>query len=177
MIKVIVSGGQTGTDRAALDVAIELNIAHRGWCPKGRIAEDGIIPEKYHLQETETGDYSERTKLNIRDTEGTIIFVPSTPIKVTDGTMLTIKEVYERKKPHLIIDVSQNKNINNLMEKWVAKNNIKILNVAGSRESQHPSIYEEVKEILRQALIHTNKFSFASTSYSTNESIKNPILK
>lgn len=171
MIEVIVSGGQTGADRAALDVAIELNINHHGWCPKGRKAEDGIIPDRYILRETETDDYSERTKLNIRDSDGTVIFVPSTSIKVTDGTLLTIKEVYERKKPHLIIDVSQNKNINDLFEKWVIKNNIKIINIAGPRESQHPGIYQDVKEILKQAVIYTNKIA-ANTNIKTTNFIK-----
>ncbi len=72
MITKIISGGQTGVDRAALDAAIELNIPHGGWCPKGRLAELGqTIPDKYQLQETESSEYSQRTKLNIHDSDGT----------------------------------------------------------------------------------------------------------
>jgi len=69
----IISGGQTGVDRAALDVAIALDIPHGGWCPRERKAEDGVIPEKYHLDETETEEYNERTRLNIRNSDGTLV--------------------------------------------------------------------------------------------------------
>ena len=88
----IISGGQTGGDRAALDAAIEMKIPYGGWCPKGRLAELGTtIPTKYILQETTSATFEERTKLNIRDSDGTLILVPETPIKVTDGTILTIE--------------------------------------------------------------------------------------
>lgn len=104
----IISGGQTGVDRAALDVAIEMKIPYGGWCPKGRLAELGTtIPTKYILQETTSAKFEERTKLNIRDSDGTLILVPETPIKVTDGTILTIEEVKFVHKPFLIIDLSK----------------------------------------------------------------------
>ncbi|TAK78497.1 MAG: molybdenum cofactor carrier [Gammaproteobacteria bacterium] len=138
----IISGGQTGIDRAALDVAIKLNIPHGGWCPKGRKAENGIIPDYYQLQETETDDYSERTKLNIRDSDGTLILVLTTSIKVTDGTILTIQEVKEKNKPYLIVDLSIKKDPESVV-KWLADKNIKVLNVAGPRESQSPGIYHQ----------------------------------
>ena len=91
MIEKIVSGGQTGVDRAALDAAINLKIPHGGWCPRGRCAEDGIIPEKYILicpsaQDSdypETNIYDERTKLNIRDSDGSLILVPQIPLPTT----------------------------------------------------------------------------------------------
>ena len=111
MIEKIIAGGQTGIDRAALDVAIELNIPHGGWCPQGRLAELGqTIPEKYLLQETKTSDYSERTKLNIQDSDGTLILVPELPLTIKDGTLLTIKQVEEKNKPHLIFDLSKDCN-------------------------------------------------------------------
>lgn len=157
MIESIVSGGQTGADRAALDIAIELHIEHHGWCPNGRAAEDGVIDSKYNLKETISSDVSERTKLNIRDSDGTLIFIPSSPIKVTDGTILTIKEVYEREKPHLIIDFLQNNNINDLLKNWIEKNNIKILNVAGPRESQYPGTYQIIHSIFKGAVAYVNK--------------------
>lgn len=152
MIESIISGGQTGVDRAALDSAIALNIKHNGWCPKGRKAEDGEISSHYHLQETESEDYSERTLLNIEHSDGTLIFVPSLPITVNDGTILTIKEVYAKKKPHLIIDLSQQHDITNILKAWILKNNIKILNVAGPRESQCPGVYTKVCHIFTPAL-------------------------
>lgn len=156
MIEKIVSGGQTGVDRAALDSAIFAHIQHSGWCPRGRKAEDGIIPDKYNLQETESDEYSVRTKLNILDSDGTLIFVPSTPIKVTDGTILTIKEVFEKNKPFMIIDLSKYNETKLQIINWINKNNIKILNIAGPRESQAPGIYQAVLNFLPSILQFAN---------------------
>lgn len=104
----IISGGQTGVDRAALDAAIELKLPISGWCPKGRIAElNSTIPSKYPLQEANSSDYSERTMLNIQSSDGTLILVPNMPINVTDGTILTIDYAKNNNKPHLIIDLSK----------------------------------------------------------------------
>ena len=74
MIRKIISGGQTGADRAALDVAIKFNIPHGGWIPKGRKAEDGRLPDRYQLQEMPTPSYPERTEQNVIDSDGTLIF-------------------------------------------------------------------------------------------------------
>ncbi len=139
MIEKIVSGGQTGVDQAALEVAIKLNIPHGGWCPKGRLAENGTIPSKYSLIETESSDYSVRTKLNIRDSNGTLILVLKNPKEITGGTILTIQEAKEKKKPHLIIDLSKSPDVE-LIGQWIRENNIKVLNIAGPRESQSPGI-------------------------------------
>ena len=139
MIRKIISGGQTGVDQAALEVAIKLNIPHGGWCPKGRIAENGTIPRKYLVVETESSDYSVRTKLNIRDSDGTLVLLPSSTKKITNGTMLTIQEAKEKKRPLLIIDLSRNPDIES-MTKWIRTNNIEALNIAGPRESQSPGI-------------------------------------
>jgi len=146
----IVSGGQTGVDRAALDVAIKLEINYGGWCPKGRKAEDGIIPINYQMSETASDDYSERTKLNIRDSDGTLIFVPSMPIKVTDGTILSINEVNDKHKPYFIMDLSNEFDIRTctLFRDWISENNIRTLNVAGPRESQAPGIHNKSFECL-----------------------------
>jgi hypothetical protein len=70
----IVSGGQTGADRAALDWAIFHDLPHGGWCPKGRKAEDGVIPDQYQLTETSSASYPQRTQWNVRDSDGTVIF-------------------------------------------------------------------------------------------------------
>ncbi len=150
-IRKIVSGGQTGVDRAALDAAIENNIPYGGWSPKGRKAEDGIIADKYLLEETFTDDYSERTKLNIRDSDGTLVFVLKTPIEVTDGTNLTIKNAKTTKKPLLIIELSKNISAD-ILSDWIEKNNIKVLNIAGPRESQSPGIYSSSFKFLHEFL-------------------------
>jgi len=137
----IISGGQTGVDRAALDIAIKLKILHGGWCPKGRLAELGeIIPAKYLLQETNSSEFSERTKLNIKDSDGTLIFVPNTSIEVTGGTKLTIDETKAQNKPYLIVDLAKDVKIE-LIIKWIYANNIKTLNIAGPRESRNTGIY------------------------------------
>ncbi len=143
MLKKIVSGGQTGVDRAALDVAIQLNISHGGWCPKGRLAELGeVIPMKYHLVETLSDQPSERTILNIRDSDATLIIVPSLPLEVTDGTILTIQEVKKTGKIHFIFNLAGEQKVQDI-QNWLSDNNIEILNIAGPRESQSLGIYEK----------------------------------
>lgn len=149
MINKIISGGQTGVDRAALDVALQLNIPHGGWCPKGRLSESGIIPEKYLLTETLSSDYSERTLLNIKDSDGTLILVPTIPFNVNDGTHLTIQKVKAKHKPYLIIDLSKENNIDEVIN-WTKENNIKLLNIAGPRESQCSGVYNKAFEYLQK---------------------------
>ncbi|WP_019216466.1 YpsA SLOG family protein, partial [Legionella tunisiensis] len=115
MLEKIVSGGQTGVDRAALDVAIDWNILYGGWCPKGRLDENGTIPKKYqYLKELEENylndkeNFDARTKKNIQDSDGTLILVPSLPLPETikDGTLLTIEIVNSSKKPSFLVDLS-----------------------------------------------------------------------
>ncbi|CAG8547866.1 6187_t:CDS:1 [Ambispora leptoticha] len=150
MIEQIVSGGQTGIDRAALDIAIELKISHGGWCPRGRKAEDGIIPRYYQLRETGSDNYSERTKLNIKDSDGTLILI-SGSVPVTNGTMLTIQEAKFREKPHLVVDLSKEFDVN-LLSRWIKENNVKVLNIAGPRESSSPGIYQLGIQFLKNSL-------------------------
>ena len=142
MIEKLVSGGQTGVDQAALQIAINFKILHGGWCPKGRLAENGVIPDIYFLKETDSNDVSVRTKHNIRDSDGTLILIPNNNTDITDGTIFTIKEVKEQSKPHLIISLSQDKEdaVESIVE-WSQSNDIKILNIAGPRESQAPGIH------------------------------------
>lgn len=164
MLIEIVSGGQTGVDRAALDIAGELGILYGGWCPKGRIDELGIIPEKYSSLKEISGDfknekenYDTRTKFNIRDSDGTLIIVPRIPLskKIKDGTILTIKEVKNKKKPFLVIDLSESIRINSeYIINWINENNINILNIAGPRESTCPGIYQSSMSLLRATLFY-----------------------
>jgi hypothetical protein len=143
MLKKIISGCQTGCDRAALDVAMERGIEHGGWCPKGRISEDGIIPEKYNLLETESHNVEQRTKKNIEESEGTLVFVPQLPLKITDGTRLTIEYAQSILRPLLIIDLSSCDKANKEFCLWLQENNISILNIGGPRESSAEGIYDK----------------------------------
>ena len=158
MIEKIISGGQTGVDRAALDVAIDLNILYGGWCPRGRIDELGAIPERYiDLEEhgesflSEKDNYDARTKLNIRDSDGTLILVPSDPIPahIVDGTLLTIDEVKRKGKPYLLINLSASiEDSVTECQLWMKNNEICVLNIAGPRESNSPGIYDLSHEFL-----------------------------
>lgn len=143
MLDKIISGGQTGVDRAALDAAIHCGIPHGGWCPKGRLAElDTIIPQKYNLTESDSSEVNVRTKLNIRDSDATLILVPTWPLPVKDGTILTLDEVKAKKKPFLMVNLSQPIALEEIIH-WIQEKNIKILNIAGPRESSSPGIYTQ----------------------------------
>lgn len=127
----LVTGGQTGVDRACLDLAIDFDLDYGGWCPKGRIAEDGIIDRKYSLIETESENVAVRTELNARDSDGTIVLTIGEP---TDGTVLTFQMAMKYKKPLLLLHLDQEPKKDSF-NAWVKDNSIKTLNVAGPRES------------------------------------------
>jgi len=143
-IAKIVSGGQTGVDRAGLDVAIALDIPHGGWCPKGRKAENGTVPSVYRLDETPTADYQQRTEWNIRDSDGTLILTRGAP---TGGTALTITLAETYARPCLVIDLSASP-APETVRAWLAANHIKVLNIAGPRESGCPGVYDEAVKFL-----------------------------
>jgi hypothetical protein len=151
-VRKIVSGGQTGVDRAALDVALELHFERGGWCPQGRLAEDGRIPQEYPLQETETADYAERTKLNVRDSDGTLILTVGPPI---GGTAYTLECARELKKPYCLIDLLQTPQPDEV-RRWLEVQRITVLNVAGPRQSQSPEGYILAYRILLRILIAGN---------------------
>jgi len=136
----IISGGQTGVDRAALDFALANQIACGGWCPKGRKAEDGKIPEKYPLFETLTSNYPERTNNNIKNSDGSLIFYSK---KFDPGTGLTLKLCQQFSKPHLVIKLDDQVTPD-LLIYWIKQEDIKTLNIAGPRESCEPGIYQLV---------------------------------
>jgi len=151
MIKKIISGGQTGADRAALDVAIALGIPHGGWIPKGRITEKGPLPEKYRLQEMPTDSYQKRTEQNVIDSDGTLIVARG---KLTGGTDYTRQMALKHKKQLLGIDLDQTDlyNAASLVASWIKLRRIEILNVAGPRASKDRQIYSDVINILERAI-------------------------
>lgn len=150
MIKKIISGGQTGADRAALDVAIKLGIPHGGWIPKGRITEEGPLPEKYQLQEMPTDRYQKRTEQNVIDSDGTLIICRSKP---TGGSDYTRQMTLRHKKPLLHIDLNLPTSYDaaSLILSWANLHRIEILNVAGPRASKDPDIYKDAFRILKMA--------------------------
>ncbi len=147
-VEKIISGGQTGADRESLDWAILHNIPHGGWCPKGRKAEDGRIPNKYLLQETPSADYAERTERNTRDSDATIILTVF-PV-LTGGSLLTARLASEHFKPW--IQLSWGGDSLRLFREFLAFHQPKILNVAGPRLSQAPEIGRWVRLALDHGL-------------------------
>ncbi|OGT33291.1 MAG: hypothetical protein A2W28_00190 [Gammaproteobacteria bacterium RBG_16_51_14] len=140
----IISGGQTGVDRAALDVAIHQGLPHGGWCPSGRRAEDGSIDAIYTLQETASRDYPCRTKWNVRDSDATLILHLGVP---EGGTAYTIRCTEQLHKPCLSINLSLQPDTREVLE-WLDKNEVTILNIAGPRESKQPGIYRNAHDFL-----------------------------
>ena len=143
----IVSGGQTGVDRAALDAALELGIEAGGWCPQGRLAEDGAIAEKYPLKELPKADYLQRTKRNVIDSDGTVMIFFGNP---AGGTQLTLEFCIKESRPYLLID-AQSLSVEQAsvkIQRFIDKNNISILNVAGPRASEKAEAYGYAKLVI-----------------------------
>jgi hypothetical protein len=148
VVRRIVSGGQTGVDRAALDVALELGIACRGWCPKGRLAEDGPIPARYPLRETPSSVYAQRTLWNVRDSDGTLLLTRATP---RGGSAFTLRCARRLRRPLLLVDLSLLPDPAALRA-WAESEGVGTLNVAGPRESTSPGMYGDAAAFLRAAL-------------------------
>lgn len=148
MLKRVVSGGQTGVDRAALDAAARLGIPTGGWCPKGRRAEDGPIPASYPLAETPSADYAQRTEWNVRGSDGTLVLTAG-PLR--GGTAFTLELARERGRPTLVLDLGEEPDPARLAE-FVRAHGLRRLNVAGPRESLSPGIYERALRFLLEAL-------------------------
>jgi hypothetical protein len=146
----IISGGQTGADRGGLEAAMELGIGHGGWCPKGRIAEDGVIPKRYKVHPTESPRYDVRTKRNVREADATVLFTVGRP---EGGDALTLRDAKYAEKPALHLDLSKVTYgaAAKELRKWAAKQKIVVLNVAGSRESVAPGLQHVVHGILMAA--------------------------
>jgi hypothetical protein len=150
MVQRIISGGQTGVDRAALDIALALGIPCGGWCPRGRLAEDGPIPEHYPLTETPTAKYPERTERNVCDADGTLILTSGAPGR---GTALTERLVQRHHKPLYVVDLERRaEDEPRRVRTWLVQQGIAVLNVAGPRESNHAGIHAEATAFLRAVL-------------------------
>ena len=150
----IVSGGQTGVDRAGLEAAIALGLPYGGWVPKGRLAEDGVVPLKYAgMQEHTSSNYAVRTKANVRDSDATLIIAPSLPL--SRGTMLTLRTAERLPRPHHVACLGDVNAIDKTM-RWLQSFQLIdrpfVLNVAGPRESGAPGIQERATEFLCQLL-------------------------
>ncbi len=143
----IISGGQTGSDRAALDWAISNDMPHGGWCPKGRLAADGVLPDRYPLQETESAGYRQRTKRNVQDSDGTLIINRG---ELTGGTLLTKNLARQLGKPCYVVAPEQGHGdaMAAAVLQWIWTHGIRILNIAGPRESKQPGIYVDTGVIL-----------------------------
>jgi hypothetical protein len=140
----IVSGGQTGVDRGALDAALAIHLPHGGWCPRGRLAEDGAIPERYQLEETESPLYRVRTERNVLDSDATLILCRGL---LRGGTSLTRRLAVEHGKPCMVVDLEASAD-HQSVRRWLAQNSVKVLNVAGPRGSQSPGIGLQAKRYL-----------------------------
>ena len=134
-IRKIVSGGQTGVDRASLDAALAAGVPCGGWCPRGRRAEDGPIPERYPLTETPRRDYAERTEWNVRDSDGTLVLVSG---KASGGTALTIALTEKLGRPCIAVAPETDPAA---LRAWLGRHQVAVLNVAGPRESEAPGIH------------------------------------
>ena len=137
MVEKIVSGGQTGVDRAALNVGLALGLPVGGWCPRGRRAEDGVIPDRYPLLETPERNYQARTRRNIEDSDGTLILNLG---PLDGGTALTADLARQIGKPCLVVALEAGIEPA-VFQDWLATHHITVLNVAGPRESKRPGVY------------------------------------
>ena len=150
----IVSGGQTGVDRAGLEAAIALGLPYGGWVPKGRLAEDGVVPLKYvGMQEHISSNYAVRTKANVRDSDAALIIAPGLPL--SRGTMLTLRTAERLRRPHHVACLGD-ANAMDEAARWLQSfQRIErpfVLNIAGPRESGAPGIQKQATEFLHQLL-------------------------
>lgn len=150
MVKKIISGGQTGADQAALDVALKLGIPHGGWIPKGRMTENGPLEDKYQLQEMDSTNYNKRTEQNVIDSDGTLIISHGT---LTGGSEFTREMAIQHNRPwlHANLNKSIAFHVAQEIRSWIKEHKIVVLNVAGPRASKNKKIYKTTTDILETA--------------------------
>ena len=138
-LEKIISGGQTGVDRAALDAALEVGLPIGGWCPRGRRAEDGFVPHGYPLAETPTTEYTERTNFNVRDSDATLVVTRGA---LDGGSLFATKVAMHLGRPCKVVDLDESNGLEVALG-FIRTTNARVLNVAGPRESKNPGIYEK----------------------------------
>jgi len=150
----LISGGQTGADRGALDAALSIGFPVGGFCPKGRRAEDGVIPERYPLQETASAEYPQRTQWNVLEADATIIFTWGIP--PSRGCALTDRLAKEAGKACGLIDIKEmsEEEAAEIVIAFIGHVGPLVLNVAGSRESKAPGIQTKVERIMLRVFGH-----------------------
>jgi hypothetical protein len=152
----VVSGGQTGVDRSALDVATEAQLSYRGWCPKGGWAEDcpnppGIRARYPDLEETPDAAPAQRTEWNVRDSAALMVLIDGRGLAVSKGTALALKEAQASGKPHIVIDLDSPDALTQAKD-FFDRRNAQAVCIAGPRESEAPGIYGKAKDVLLKAL-------------------------
>jgi hypothetical protein len=150
----IISGGQTGADRAALDFALEFGLPHGGWCPRGRTAEDGTIDQRYELCETPSRRYAQRTEWNVRDSDATVVFSIGPQLKGGTALTVAVAERLDKSWLHLSSEIISAVGVDpaQLLIEFLAEHHMERLNVAGPRASQEPEIAAFVRHVLVAAL-------------------------
>lgn len=144
----VVSGGQTGVDRAALDAAVAAGLEIGGWCPRDRRAEDGRVPDRYPLRETAARSYIRRTHWNVRDSDATLVL----NIEPLDGgTAETVRRAEALGRPHLVVDLEGAPDAE-AVRRWIAAHHVVTLNVAGPRESRRPGVYARARAFMERVL-------------------------
>ncbi len=150
---IVVSGGQTGVDRAALDVAVRLGIPYAGWCPKGGLAEDypdppGLLAVYPGLVETPSAEFAERTRWNVRDSDATLVLTIGDALARSSGTNVALAYADELHSPTLVVDVDRDDAVD-AVRAFLAR--FERVNVAGPRESNAPGIYTAAVGVLNAA--------------------------
>ena len=151
MLLKIVSGGQTGVDRAALDVALKHGIECGGWCPEGRLDEVGQIPTRYPVRELPGGTFDDRTRANVKDSDGTVIFYFE---ELRGGSAFTLECCEELKKPCCLIDAQQLRadEAGKRLRAFLDEANVEVMNAAGPRQSDWPEGYAYARAAIEAAL-------------------------
>lgn len=147
-VQLIVSGGQTGVDRGALDAAIALGIKHGGWCPRGRRAEDGVIPSRYQQRETDSASYHVRTEQNVIDSDATLIITRGA---LRGGTALTVRLAEKHGRPCRVVDLEGEVDIESIRH-WLRVQHASRLNIAGPRESSSRGVGQQARLLLVEVL-------------------------
>lgn len=143
-VQKIVSGGQTGVDQGALTAAMQLSLEHGGWCPRGRLSENGRIPDHFRLRETPSPEYWVRTEQNVVDSDATLILYRQ---QLSGGSALTWRMAAKHRRACQLVDLTLPTDPDGV-RCWLREHAVRVLNVAGPRESSCPGIFDETRELL-----------------------------